>query len=150
VTTHRRYTKAQKAEAVAAATLSNTAAAAEELGIPENTIRYWLDSPEFVELRTKTRDEVGERLWSAIQVGIDEVAKGLRSDAPLRDKATAVGILYDKHALLTGGATARSENRDITGTLSDADVATAIRYAEDLTRAGGGGASEEAEGTPEG
>ena len=139
MTTHRRYTKAQKAEAVAAATLSNTAAAAEELGIPENTIRYWLDSPEFVELRTKTRDEVGERLWSAIQVGIDEVAKGLRSDAPLRDKATAVGILYDKHALLTGGATARSENRDITGSLSDADVATAIRYAEDLTRGSGSG-----------
>ena len=148
--THRRYTKAQKADAVAAATLSNVPAVAEAMDIPETTIRYWLDSPEFVELRNKTRDEVGERLWSAIQVGIDEVAKGLRSDAPLRDKATAVGILYDKHALLTGGATGRTESRDITGTLSDSDVATAIRYADDLTRGSGTGTAEAAEGTPEG
>lgn len=148
--THRRYTKAEKADAVAAATLSSTEAAAEKTGIPRTTIAYWLDRPEFVALRQKTRDEVGERLWSAIQLGIDEVAKGLRSDAPLRDKATAVGILYDKHALLTGGATARSENRDITGSLSDGDVATALRYASDLVGAGTGRTETPAEAPSEG
>lgn len=144
--TRRRYTKAEKAEAVARATLTNATAAAEELGIPETTLRYWLDAPEFVELRSKTRDEVADRMWATIQIGVDEVAKGLRSDAPLRDKATAVGILYDKHALLTGGATGRTENRDLTGTLEDADIAKALRYADDLTRSGGGGAAPSAEG----
>src|SRR6185369_6839784 len=139
----RRYTKRQKAEAVAAATMTTPEAAADALGIPNTTIRYWLDQPEFVELRTKTRDEVGDQFWAAIQVGLDEVAKGLRSDAPLRDKSVALGILYDKHALLTGGATARSENRDITGTLSDNDVLTALRYADDLSRAGAGRTAEE-------
>jgi hypothetical protein len=131
----RRYTKAQKAEAVAAATISSTEAASESLGIPRTTIAYWLDQPEFVALRQKTRDQVAEAMWSAIQLGLDEVAKGLRGEAPLRDKATALGILYDKHALLTGGATGRTESRDITGSLADADIIAAIREAEQATGA---------------
>lgn len=132
--THRRYTRKEKAEAVAAATLSNATAASEALGIPETTIRYWLDDPQFVELRSKTRDDVGEQFWAAIQMGLKEVANGLRDPlAPLRDKATALGILYDKHALLTGGATARSESRDLTGTMADADLISAVREAEAIT-----------------
>jgi hypothetical protein len=148
--THRRYTRTEKAEAVAAATLTNATVAAESLGIPENTLRYWLDQPEFVELRSKTRDEVGERLWSAIQLGIDEVAKGLRSEAPLRDKATAVGILYDKFALLSGGATARSESRDITGTISDSELHAAVLEADRLARARSGDDSSGDQEAPEG
>lgn len=139
--THRRYTKTQKAQAVAAATMTNTEAASESTGIPQSTIRYWLDQPEFAELRTKTRDEVGEQFWAAIQMGLKEVANGLRDPlAPLRDKATALGILYDKHALLTGGATGRTESRDITGSLSDADLIAAIREADRIASG---------EGTPE-
>ena len=133
----RRYTKTQKAEAVAAATIGTVLGAARARGIPESTLTYWLDQPEFASLRDKTRDEVADRMWSAIQIGVDEVAKGLRSDAPLQAKSVALGILYDKHALLTGGATARSENRDLTGTLSDADITDAIRVASDLVAAGG-------------
>ena len=142
----RRYSQTERAEAVAAATLTSAEAAGEKLGIHPNTIRYWLDKPEFVELRAKTRDEVAERLWAAVQLGVDEVAKGLRDpDASLRDKATATGILYDKYALLTGGVTARSEARDITGTLSDAELISAVVEAERLARATPAG-----EGTPEG
>jgi hypothetical protein len=147
---YRRYTRKQKAEVVAAAALTTVQAVAESTGIPRTTIDYWLDDPQFVELRSKTRDEVGERMWATIQIGIDEVAKGLVSDAPLRDKATAVGILYDKHALLTGGATARSENRDITGTLSDSDVADTIRAAEDYVGSRRSGTAPSAEAAPEG
>ena len=146
--THRRYSRAEKAEAVASAVLTSTEAAAEKHGIPRTTLAYWLDSPEFVELRQKTREEVGDRMWAAIQIGIDEVAKGLRSDAPLRDKATAVGILYDKHALLNGLATNRTESRDLTGTLSDAEIAEAIREAQRLASPSRTPAA--AEGTPEG
>lgn len=134
---HRRYTKAQKADAVAAAVLTSTEAASEQTGIPRTTITYWLDQPEFVELRRKTRDEVADQMWAAIQVGLQEVAKGLSGDAPLRDKSVALGILYDKHALLTGMATSRSESRDLTGTMSDAELIAAVDEAVEITSQGG-------------
>ena len=131
---------------MAAATLSSTEAASEALGIPKSTLRYWLDQPEYVELRTKTRDDVAEQFWAAIQVGLKEVAQGLLDpDAALRDKATALGILYDKHALLTGGATNRSESRDITGSISDAELVAAVREAERLTDPSGAAPTTEGE-----
>jgi hypothetical protein len=118
--------------------MAGVPATAEAMGIPETTIRYWLDDPAFVALREKTREEVADRMWAAIQVGVDEIAKGLRDpDAPLRDKATATGILYDKHALLTGGATTRSESRDITGSLTDGELIAAVREAQRITGDGG-------------
>lgn len=133
----RRYTKSEKAAAVASATLTSVEAAAETRGVPESTLRYWMDQPEFAKLREKTRDQVADEFWTAIQVGVQEVAKGLRGDAPLRDKATAVGILYDKHALLTGGATGRTESRDLTGTLADADLIAAVAEAVEIASGGG-------------
>lgn len=147
--TRARYTRAQKAQAVAAATLTSVEAAADTQGIPRSTLRYWMDDPEFNELRQRTRDEVADTMWATIQLGIAEVAKGLRDpDAPLRDKVVALGVLYDKRALLTGDATSRSENRDITGTLSDRELIDAIREAERL--AGGAGTAEPAPAAPEG
>lgn len=147
----RRYTRTQKAEAVAKAMLTSTEAAAEELGIPRTTLVYWLDQPQFVELRSKSRDIVAEQMWATIQIGVDELAKGLVDPlTELRDKALTVGILYDKHALLTGDATARTESRDLTGTLPDSDISAAIREAEHLIAAGEGRAAAEAEDTPEG
>lgn len=140
----RRYTKGQKAEAVAVATMTNTKAAAETTGIPRKTIAYWLDDPEFANLRHETRDAVADEFWAAIQVGLKEVANGLRDpDAPLRDKSVALGILYDKHALLTGGATGRTESRDLTGSISDGDIIAAVREAEALTVAGDSGSQAE-------
>lgn len=138
----RRYTATDRAKAVGIASLSSVEAASEQLGIPRTTIDYWMDRPEFVELRSKTRDQVADEMWTAIQVGLAEVVKGLKDEAPLRDKATAVGILYDKHALLTGSATSRTEARDITGSLSDGDIIAAIREADRL--AGSEGTSETA------
>lgn len=136
---------------VAAALNSSTKAAAESAGIPRRTVGYWLDDPEFASLRHETRDAVAESFWSAIQVGLREVANGLRDpDAPLRDKSVALGILYDKHALLTGGATNRSESRDITGTIPDADLIGAVREAERLVGAGAGRTAEASEGEAEG
>lgn len=133
----RRYTKDQKARAVAAATLSSAEAASEALGIPRRTIGYWLDSEEFAELRHKGRDQVADQMWAAIQVGVEEVTRGLRdSETPLSAKSVALGILYDKHALLTGGATGRTESRDLTGTLADADIIDAVRTAEAIAAGG--------------
>ena len=134
---HRRYTQEQKAQAVAEAMLTSTEAASETLGIPRRTIGYWMEQPAFAALRQQTREQVAEKFWSAIQIGVDQVAIGLQNPkAPLRDKATALGILYDKHALLTGSATSRSESRDLTGTMSDAELVAAVREAERITSEG--------------
>lgn len=143
----RRYTKAQRAAAVADAITSSAEAASERAGIPRSTLRYWLDDPEFAELRQTTRDQLADQLWTTIQVGVAEVSKGLRNpDAPLRDKVIAVGVLYDKHALLTGAATSRSESRDITGTISDAELAAALREASRLASGSAPAPAVEAEG----
>jgi len=137
MTQRRRYSREQKAKAVGLAMTTSTEAAAEAAGVPRSTLRYWIEeTPGFAELRLKTRDAVADEMWVGIQVGLREVVKGLSGDAPLRDKSVALGILYDKHALLTGMATSRSESRDITGTLSDADLAEIVREADRLTSAG--------------
>lgn len=133
----RRYSKPDKAKAVGLAMLKGVNAASEELGIPNTTLSYWMRHPEFDALRSKSRDEVAEQMWATIQIGVVEVAKGIVSDAPLRDKVVALGVLYDKHALLTGAATARTESRDITGTLSDAELVAALHTAERILREGG-------------
>lgn len=138
----RRYTKTEKARAVAKATLTTVEAAAETEGVPRSTLRYWMDDPDLAELRHKTRDQVADEMWTAIQIGIAEIAKGLRGEEPLRDKATAVGILYDKRALLTGGATGRYESRDLSGTLSDSDIIDAIREADKVASTGGSAAED--------
>lgn len=151
MTTRRSYTKTEKARVVADALNSSTKAAADRAGINESTVRYWLDDPEFATLRDKSRDAVAAEFWTAIQVGIREVTKGLKDpDAGLRDKAVALGVIYDKHALLTGGATNRSESRDITGTISDAEVAGAIRAAEAIAAGGAGRTAPPFEDAPEG
>ena len=148
--THRRYTKREKAEAVARATMTSTEAASDTTGIPQSTIRYWMDKPEFAELRLKTRDSVADEFWTAIQVGLKRIADLIPLTDDLQKVSVATGILYDKHALLTGGATGRMESRDLTGTLSDSDIAGAVRAAEDLVAAGEGRAAEEAPSPPEG
>lgn len=133
----RRYSKPDKSRAVGLAMLKGVNAASEELGIPNTTLSYWMRHPEFQELRSKSRDDVAEQMWATIQIGVVEVARGIVGDAPLRDKVVALGVLYDKHALLTGAATARTESRDITGTLSDRELIDALHTAERILREGG-------------
>ena len=146
----RRYTKGQKAEVVGIAAMEGQRGASEITGIPLSTIHSWMNSPEFAQLRTEKREAVEEMFWAGIQVGLKAVIEGLSGDAKLGEKSVALGILYDKHALLTGGATGRTESRDLTGTLSDADVQVVIREAEHLLGAGTGRTPETPEDPPAG
>ena len=109
----RRYTKTQKAEAVAAAVVEGQTAAAERRGIPLTTLNQWFNSPEYVELRSKTNQDVADQFWAVIQLGLQRVQELIPVAEDLAKVSTAVGILYDKHALLTGSATSRSEHRDL-------------------------------------
>lgn len=112
-----------------------------QTGIPKQTIHEWTKSPEFGRLRTSAREDVIDQFWVALQLALEAVRDGLRDpETPLRDKQQALATLYDRHALMTGEATARSESRDITGTLSDVQLADTIRVID----GGRGGTQEEA------
>ena len=113
-----------RANAVGIALVSGQSEAARQTAIPRKTIADWMVSPEFATLRARTREEVAELFWVVVQEGVQEVRKGLNSEEPLRDKAQAIGILYDRYALLSGQATSRTEHRDLTASLDDHERAT--------------------------
>ena len=110
--TRRRYTKTEKAEVVAIAAFEGQAEASRVTGIPLTTINAWWKHPDFVELRTRKSQEVEEYFWAGIQVGLRAVIEGFGGEAKLGEKAVALGVLYDKYALLSGKATSRTETHD--------------------------------------
>lgn len=147
----RRYTKRQKMTAVLAADMTSQEAAAEATGIPRKTLAYWMDDPEFADLRHNAREKMADETLTVARLAWGKLAERIKSgDIETRDLVLATGMATDKAQLLNGGATARSENRDISGTISDAELTAAIREAEDLTRGSRPGTPEEAEGTPAG
>ena len=137
-------TPSEKAKVVALAVAKgDNTAASRATGVPESTIRLWRSKPEFAYLVERGREEVAADFWTIIQVALGEVLAGMRSpDASLRDKTVALGILFDKHALLTGAATARTETRDLSADLDDHER-TALRDAIDAWLREGAGAAEE-------
>jgi len=142
-----RVTKARKAEAVGLSEVIGIRPAARQLNVAESTLRRWRADPEMAQLRAETKDEVAGDMWAGFQLGIRRIVELLPDEKDLKAVAVATGVIYDKYALLTGGATARSEQRDITGTISDAELVAAVREADRIT--GQGGTAPEAEGAPE-
>ena len=116
--THRRYTRKDKVAAVTAAAASSVLAAAQETGIPRTTIAYWLEQPEFAELRQKTREEAADG-WKVILHRAQERIMDLIPSMDADQIMVLGGIATDKSQLLTGGATSRTETRDLTADLDD-------------------------------
>lgn len=106
---HRRYTRRQKATAVIAAEMSSMTAVAEAQGIPLTTLDYWMDQPEFVLLRKKTRDDMAEESAALAHKVLGEITRRLSEFEP-RDMTILFGVLVDKSQLLSGKATARTES----------------------------------------
>jgi hypothetical protein len=125
VAERRRYTKREKASAVATALASSAQAAAEQTGVPRTTINYWLLDPEFVELRQKTREEMAEGslvLANLAQAAL--VAKIQSFQVEPKDLAVIYGIAIDKAQLLSGAATTRTETRALSDGLDDHEKQT--------------------------
>lgn len=117
---HRRYSQKSKMAAVIAAEMTSVKAAAESAGIPERTLGYWFDSPEFAEVRAKTREDLAEESMAMAHTVLGEIKRRINEFEP-RDLSVLLGILVDKGQLLSGHATSRSETRDITDTLDDTE-----------------------------
>jgi transposase-like protein len=116
----RRYTRTEKAQAVAEAERTSLTAASESTGVPITTLKYWFDSPAFADIRTKTREELAEGSIAMALIAQAELVRRIRS-GDISDQAlvAAYGVGIDKAQLLSGAATARTETRDISDTLDD-------------------------------
>ena len=115
---NRRYTKAEKATAVIAAEMSTVTAAAEQTGIPASTLRYWLDSPDFAELRVKTREEAAAGFSVIMHLAQARLVELIPTMEP-RDLTILLGVAAEKAQLLGGGPTSRTETRTLTDDLDD-------------------------------
>jgi hypothetical protein len=146
---NRRYTKRQKITAVVAAELTSGLAASQSTGISETNIRRWRDDPELAKYVDKTRDELADGTHMLAHRALEQIMLKLPDFEP-RDLVTLFGVMVDKAQLLSGAATSRTENRDITGSLTDTDVLAALAAAEDYARPSGSGTPTPAEVAPEG
>lgn len=100
------------------AELSSTLAAAEKTGIPRKTIAYWLERPEFAELRQKTREDAAAGFGVLMHKAQDRLVE-LVPSMEARDLIVLLGVATDKAQLLSGQATQRTENRDLVEDLKD-------------------------------
>lgn len=111
---------AERIAAVAIAEVNGAEAASEATGIPRTTIAYWLDRPEFVELRQKTREEMRD----GFRVIVHKAQERLEALVPImepRDLTILLGVATDKGLLLAGDATTRTETRTWTDDLNDTE-----------------------------
>ena len=117
----RRYPKATKSAAMILAEQTSTNAAAEQMGIPEATVRYWMEQPEFAEIRERAREGWSDEVLVVARRAWEIIANRLNgmSDKDLIDVAD---MASDKAQLLSGEATDRSETRTLTDILPQDDV----------------------------
>jgi len=137
---HPTYSKRQKVTAVIAAEMTSARTAAKATGIPHQTITRWQDDPDLRHIVSKTRDQLADDMKAVAALAVEYIVRDLRAGRfEPRDLTILLGVATDKAQLLAGMATSRTESRDLTGTIDDAELAAAIREAEAL--AGGGPAS---------
>lgn len=115
------YSKRRKAEAVVLADMKGSVrAAGRELGIPHQTITRWQDDPEMRQYVDKTRAELADDIRAAAALFWSTLVRRVKAgDIDTRDLIIASGVAIDKAQLLSGGATARTEHRELTEGLDD-------------------------------
>lgn len=125
-----------------AAVVSSVSAAAEAQGIPERTLGYWFDHPDFAAVRAKTRDDLAAESMGMAHKVLGEIQRRINEFEP-RDLSVLYGILTDKGQLLSGAATSRTETRAVTDGMDDherAQLAEILREAiaeKEAANAGG-------------
>jgi transposase-like protein len=109
------YSVERKAEVLALvqANAGNVLQTARETGIPHQTIRLWLETPErFSSLQNKTHAELDTKLNRTVHKLIDSIEEHDLETATLAAKSTAFGVVFDKLQLLRGQPTAIQANVD--------------------------------------
>ena len=120
MTTRRRYTKAEKLSAVLAAEMTGVVAVQDQSGIPESTIRYWMDQPEFAAYRAKALEDLKDEITVVAHLAWQRVAEGLqKGQLEPRDALFAAEKATTQYLLMSGEATSRTEQRSVTDDLGD-------------------------------
>jgi len=128
----RRKTRAQAEAVVLADALGSSDAAAKTLGLSGRSIRRWRNDPELAELVRKTREDTADDVKVAMTLAWELIIERLQAgQIATRDLIVLGGVAFDKHQLATGGATMRSENRELND-LPDSAYVDAIREARSL------------------
>lgn len=121
-----RWLPEARARAIGLALAVGADKASAQTGVPRRTISSWLGgerpAPELAAMAASSREQVAQKLWEAVTVGTEAVLAGLRDPkSRLGDKANALRIVAEQYALLTGGATSRSENLNLNANWQDTD-----------------------------
>lgn len=133
---YRRYTKKEKAAAVLAAANSTVTAAAEQTGIARKTIAYWIEQPEWAELRRKTDAERADGFRLLSIAAMNRLAE-LVPTMDAKDLIVLMGVATDKGQLLAGAATSRSESLNVTDGMDDHErAALKLAVKDALAKAG--------------
>ena len=131
----RRYTKKQKLSVVMAAELVGVTVAAEQSGIPHQTVSYWLERPEFGEYRRKAREDMAEEVGVVAHLAWQRVAEALRAGTlEPRDALFAADKATTLYQLVTGEATARTENRELLADFDDHERGAVADWLREIVR----------------
>ena len=91
--------------ALGIAVIDGPKAASEATGIPESTVRSWMDTEEFAQLRKRTKEQVADEWWAIVQEGMRRVRELLPDSTDVQKTATATAIIADKMLLIRGEPT---------------------------------------------
>lgn len=97
------------------------AEAARQAGLSRSTaFTYVKSEDEFEQVRTEKRLDIIDEIAEARRLYLAHLSKpDVISRTEAKDAATVMGILIDKHQLLTGRATERRENLNVDGARED-------------------------------
>jgi len=110
---YRDYPEEKKAEALLAyeANSFNVSQTARQLGIPRQTLDYWIkDAERFAEIQKGKRGILADRLENIAYSLVDSIDSHDLSIVPLQNKATSLAIAIDKMQLLRGQPTSISQS----------------------------------------
>lgn len=120
---YRKYDKRTKLAAVMAADMVGVVQAEKQSGIPESTIRYWMDQPWFAEIRAKTREDLADEIKTVAHLAWQRTAEALRAGTmEPRDVLFAAEKATTLNLLMAGEATGRIENVNLTDDLPGKSV----------------------------
>lgn len=115
---YRKYDRKTKLAVVMAADMVGVVQAEKQSGIPESTIRYWMEKPEFAEFRAKTREDLEAEVSLVAHLALRRVAQTIDTMEP-RDALFAMEKATTLMLLTRGEATTRTETKDITHDLDN-------------------------------
>lgn len=127
----RRYTKATMAATVLVADQSSVNAAAEATGIPRTTIEYWMDKPEFVDIRQRAHEGWAEEVIVVARRGWGLIAEKLPEMEP-KDLIDVTEMATAKALLMSGEATSRTETKTLTDGMDDHERETLRRILDEV------------------